>query len=142
MPNSGKTNQMSQRRRTAGGAGGEAPPVGPGSGAPAAANPQGSISARILIGLIAIYRVVLSPILGGRCRFDPSCSVYTSEAIVRHGALKGTWLGLRRLLRCHPFHRGGYDPVPGRQAGGDGVAEAQRYNLGAPEAAIGVENNV
>ena len=66
----------------------------------------------LLIGLIALYRYGLSPLLGPRCRFHPSCSRYAQESIARHGALHGTWLGLRRLARCHPWNPGGYDPVP------------------------------
>jgi len=62
--------------------------------------------------LIRAYRTLVSPLLGTRCRFYPSCSEYTYEAIARHGFLKGTVLGVRRLLRCHPFHEGGIDPVP------------------------------
>jgi putative membrane protein insertion efficiency factor len=67
---------------------------------------------RLLILLIQLYRYTVSPLLGTRCRFEPSCSCYTQEAIHEHGALKGSWLGLRRIARCHPFHPGGYDPVP------------------------------
>ena len=61
---------------------------------------------------IRAYRLVLSPIFGGQCRFTPSCSLYALQAVEKYGALKGISLGLRRLVRCHPFHRGGYDPVP------------------------------
>jgi putative membrane protein insertion efficiency factor len=67
---------------------------------------------RLLIALIRGYQVAISPWLGRNCRFYPSCSQYTLEAIERHGALKGLWLGLRRVSRCHPFHPGGHDPVP------------------------------
>ena len=67
---------------------------------------------RILMGIIRVYQWTLSPLLGPRCRFHPSCSCYTHEAIARHGAIRGLWLGVRRLLRCHPFVEGGYDPVP------------------------------
>jgi hypothetical protein len=67
---------------------------------------------RILMGIIRVYQWTLSPLLGPRCRFYPSCSCYTHTAIERHGALRGLWLGARRLLRCHPFVEGGYDPVP------------------------------
>jgi uncharacterized protein len=66
--------------------------------------------------LIRIYQWTLSPMLGGRCRFYPSCSCYAHEAIERHGALAGTWLAAKRLLRCHPFSPGGYDPVPDERA--------------------------
>jgi len=67
---------------------------------------------KILICLIQLYRWGVSPLLGPRCRFYPTCSCYAQEAITRHGALAGVYLGLRRLLRCHPWHPGGYDPVP------------------------------
>jgi uncharacterized protein len=62
--------------------------------------------------MIEGYRLILSPVLGGHCRFVPSCSVYGAEAVGRHGALRGSLLTVRRLLRCHPFHPGGPDPVP------------------------------
>ncbi|MEN6311157.1 MAG: membrane protein insertion efficiency factor YidD [Acidobacteriota bacterium] len=62
--------------------------------------------------LIKAYQAVLSPLLGTHCRFHPTCSVYTYEAISRYGLIKGTGLGIRRLLRCHPLHDGGFDPVP------------------------------
>ena len=67
---------------------------------------------RILIGLIAAYRVLLSPLLGPSCRFYPTCSAYAAEAIETHGALRGTWLALKRISKCHPWHAGGVDPVP------------------------------
>jgi putative membrane protein insertion efficiency factor len=62
--------------------------------------------------LIRLYQLTISPVLPPSCRFTPSCSQYTLEAVLRYGALKGGWLGARRLLRCHPFHPGGFDPVP------------------------------
>jgi uncharacterized protein len=66
----------------------------------------------ILIFLVRGYQVVLSPLLPASCRFYPSCSAYAVQALERHGALRGSWLALRRLARCHPFRPGGYDPVP------------------------------
>ena len=66
----------------------------------------------ILIVLIRGYQLLLSPLLGNHCRFYPSCSQYAREAIERHGALRGGWLAIRRVLRCHPWHPGGVDPVP------------------------------
>ena len=76
--------------------------------------PEGrpGVAARALLLLIEVYRVTLAPLVGGFCRFLPSCSVYAQEAIRRHGAGEGTRLAVRRILRCHPFHRGGFDPVP------------------------------
>ncbi|MBD9354744.1 MULTISPECIES: membrane protein insertion efficiency factor YidD [Methylomonas] len=66
----------------------------------------------LLITLIKLYKYFISPLLGPRCRFYPSCSSYGLEAIQIHGAFKGSYLTLRRLLKCHPFHEGGIDPVP------------------------------
>jgi putative membrane protein insertion efficiency factor len=66
----------------------------------------------IALFLIRCYQVLLSPLLGGHCRFYPSCSNYTYEAIKKHGLLKGIFLGGKRLLKCHPFHPGGVDLVP------------------------------
>ncbi|HEX8143561.1 MAG TPA: membrane protein insertion efficiency factor YidD [Pyrinomonadaceae bacterium] len=65
----------------------------------------------VLVTLLRFYKVALSPLLPPSCRFVPTCSEYAREAIERHGALRGSWMGARRLLRCHPFHPGGYDPV-------------------------------
>lgn len=65
-----------------------------------------------LIFIIRLYRYVLSTLLGSRCRFEPSCSMYAIEAIKLYGCLKGSLLALKRLLRCHPWHAGGIDPVP------------------------------
>jgi uncharacterized protein len=76
------------------------------------ASPRVSRTARALILTIEAYRVTLSPLLGGQCRFEPSCSQYVQQALARHGAARGLWLGMRRLLRCQPFGRAGYDPVP------------------------------
>lgn len=66
----------------------------------------------LLTGPIRIYQRVLSPLLGPRCRFHPSCSSYAIEAIERHGAARGSWLAVRRIARCHPLNEGGLDPVP------------------------------
>jgi len=68
---------------------------------------------RLFLALIAIYRCCISPFLGPHCRFYPSCSAYAADAIREHGPLRGTWLAMRRLARCHPWHPGGFDPVPG-----------------------------
>lgn len=72
------------------------------------------MTARIIILLIRIYQWTLGTILPPSCRFYPSCSEYALTAVCRHGVRTGVWLAIRRLLRCHPFHPGGYDPVPDR----------------------------
>ncbi|MCU1293464.1 MAG: DUF37-containing protein [Bryobacterales bacterium] len=66
---------------------------------------------RVLILLLKGYKFAISPLLPSACRFRPTCSEYMMDAIAKHGAPRGVWLGLRRLGRCHPFHEGGYDPV-------------------------------
>ena len=66
----------------------------------------------ILLGIIKVYKYTLSPLLGPACRFYPTCSSYAYEAIRRHGPLKGGRLALKRVIRCHPFNAGGFDPVP------------------------------
>jgi len=67
---------------------------------------------RLLIGLIRLYQWLLSPYFGQQCRFAPTCSHYAVEAINKHGSIRGSIYSIRRLLRCHPWHAGGYDPVP------------------------------
>ena len=64
------------------------------------------------IALIRLYRYAISPLLGNSCRFHPSCSEYAIEALQRHGFMAGIWLAMRRVARCHPWHPGGFDPVP------------------------------
>lgn len=67
---------------------------------------------KVLIALIKVYRFTLSPFVGQHCRFTPTCSQYAMEAIDKHGSLKGSWMAAKRLSKCHPFHTGGWDPVP------------------------------
>lgn len=67
---------------------------------------------RLLVGLITIYQKLVSPRLGANCRYRPTCSTYAVEAVTRFGVMRGGWLALRRLGRCHPLRPGGYDPVP------------------------------
>ena len=85
-----------------------------------------SAAARVLMALISGYRRFISPLLGPRCRFAPSCSAYALEAVREHGALRGTWLAVRRIGRCHPFNTGGVEPVPpalhGRRTRPEGVS--------------------
>jgi putative membrane protein insertion efficiency factor len=66
----------------------------------------------LLMGVIRGYQRYISPLTPPSCRFHPTCSHYTYEAIEKYGAIKGTWLGIKRIARCHPFHPGGFDPVP------------------------------
>ena len=83
-----------------------------------------SLPARAVLGALAGYKLVLSPLFAGSCRFIPSCSDYMAEAVTRHGAARGVWLGLKRLGRCHPLGSAGYDPVPaqvGWQAPGEDI---------------------
>jgi len=70
------------------------------------------ITKPFLLALIMFYQRFISPLMGPKCRFYPSCSTYLYEAIARYGAARGFWLGIKRLWRCHPFSKGGYDPVP------------------------------
>lgn len=66
---------------------------------------------KIIIGALRGYKLLISPLLPSACRFYPTCSEYMLDALKKHGVLKGIWMGLKRLGRCHPFHAGGYDPV-------------------------------
>ena len=70
---------------------------------------------KLLIILIQVYSYLLSPLLGNSCRYTPTCSQFAREAIETHGAVKGLWLAGKRIVSCHPWHAGGYDPVPGTQ---------------------------
>ena len=67
---------------------------------------------KVLISIIKAYQLLLSPYLAPACRYTPSCSCYAQESIASHGAMRGSWLAIKRVCRCHPFHEGGYDPVP------------------------------
>lgn len=89
----------------------EMPGIGP------AGAPVPTLPARVVMVPVIGYRRFISPLLGPRCRFAPSCSEYALEALRQHGAARGLWLAVRRLARCHPFHPGGYDPVPARPQG-------------------------
>jgi len=71
-------------------------------------------AAAVVLALLRAYKVLLSPLFGGCCRFYPSCSDYMRDAVVTHGAARGAWLGIRRLTRCHPFGSHGFDPCPAR----------------------------
>jgi len=78
--------------------------------------------AAALIGCVRLYQLVLSPWLGGNCRYEPTCSAYAIEAVERFGALRGAGLAARRILRCHPWGPSGYDPVPGPSPKDDAAA--------------------
>ena len=66
---------------------------------------------KILIAVLSGYKLLISPLLPSACRYYPTCSEYMMEAVARHGVVRGVWMGVKRLCRCHPFHEGGYDPV-------------------------------
>lgn len=70
----------------------------------------------LLIGLLRAYRFAISPLYGQVCRYHPTCSAYALEAVTVHGSIKGSWLAVRRVGRCHPWAAGGYDPVPGKKS--------------------------
>lgn len=70
----------------------------------------------LLAALLRAYRLVISPLYGDVCKFYPTCSAYALDAVQTHGAMKGSWLSVRRLVRCHPWSLGGYDPVPGTES--------------------------
>ena len=70
----------------------------------------------VLIALLKVWRAVISPLYGDVCKFYPTCSAYALDAVTTHGAVRGSWLTIRRLVRCHPWSLGGYDPVPGADA--------------------------
>jgi putative membrane protein insertion efficiency factor len=65
----------------------------------------------ILVNLVLLYRVTLGKLVGGQCRFQPSCSQYAIDAVNKHGAIRGAWMAIKRIIRCHPFSSGGYDPA-------------------------------
>ncbi len=77
--------------------------------------PRVTPAARLVIGLVRIYQAIGRPFFGGHCRFHPTCSDYAVEALQTHGAFRGSWLMIRRVLRCHPLGGAGYDPVPPRR---------------------------
>ncbi|MDT7548734.1 MAG: uncharacterized protein QOE84_1128 [Actinomycetota bacterium] len=96
-----------------------------------------SLVARALVAVVTAYRRLLSPLLGPRCRFAPSCSAYTVQALTEHGALRGGWLAVRRIARCHPFHPGGHDPVPpGRSSSATMLSERTTPRAGGSAAAV------
>jgi uncharacterized protein len=82
----------------------------------------------VLIGFLKVYRLVISPLYGNVCRYYPSCSAYALRAVQVHGAVKGSWLAGRRLLRCHPWSPGGYDPVPGTPEFDEEMRESQGHS--------------
>jgi len=87
-----------------------------------------SVSSSLAVGAVRVYQWTLRPVLGSNCRFEPSCSDYALEAFRRHGTIRGGGLAARRILRCHPWHAGGFDPVPACEP-----EPAERRRHGAPK---------
>ena len=87
----------------------------------------------LLIGLLKVYRLVISPLYGDVCRYYPSCSAYALGCVEKHGALRGSWYTVRRLLRCHPWAAGGYDPVPGTEEPEDSDDAEPAGTMDSPE---------
>src|SRR5260370_2102820 len=103
------------------------PVRGTASGPARSAPPKGTVPARLLMLPIKGYRRFISPLLGPRCRFEPSCSAYALAALAEYGAARGLWLAVARIARCHPFHPGGYDPVPARKRSEEHTSELQSH---------------
>ena len=91
------------------------PPASIAANAAPAERDEPSLGVRVVLAILRSYKLLLSPLFTGACRFSPSCSDYMAAAVREHGVTAGTWLGIRRLLRCHPFGGHGYDPVPPRR---------------------------
>ena len=102
--------------------------------------PRLSLASRGALVLIRGYQRLLSPLLGRNCRFYPTCSQYTFEAISRFGLVRGVGLGFRRILRCAPWHPGGYDPVPERDK--EGLPASDARGVGGGTGVVGPENNM
>ncbi|MET3961937.1 putative membrane protein insertion efficiency factor [Marmoricola sp. OAE513] len=93
----------------------------------------------VLIGLLKVYRFAISPLYGQVCRYHPTCSAYALEAVTEHGGIKGSWLAVRRVGRCHPWAAGGYDPVPAKKvSAAEAVHEGVQHELGAMTTTQGV----
>jgi putative membrane protein insertion efficiency factor len=100
------------------------------------ATPRAGVGQWILLALVQLYRIFLSPFLGGACKFYPSCSQYAQEAIAVHGAKRGSWLAMKRLGRCRPFTKGGFDPVPDLDELGENGEDKMASGAKAPGAAF------
>lgn len=95
-----------------------------------------TLTQTLLRSAILAYRKAVSPLLPAACRFHPTCSIYAADAVARHGTARGALLAIKRLARCHPWHPGGFDPVPGRDAGGF-ADERRRRRVGRGGGTVG-----